>query len=406
LLQGQAIKAQLAISLANVRQSLEMSRDVAPPRLLTLTAADGVDARVSASFDVTDELCQLDIDLDFLRYVQSDAYDNLETFLHQLAKYHPGGAEEFARELDDAGRLLCSGGHFEVRASPVGDAPSLVTLRLSPQYFFSDRDGTLRSYACSYASSIQGAYSGVIQATFAQRCAQYAAIVTSAPLRDLGILDVSVMPDGCFCLGASGGREWYVNAARRFKDASLADADLRLLDQLADRLAALMEADERFRQFAWLGSCLQRHYGHVTVARQDVYGSIDAAVSLEWCAAPCSPALWPQLSLVRRFGAVCRVVDELDPEGRRLHVVDSGTDVKVHVKAKLSGQTFTKGHGIRLFAAHMQLDLRRGNALVMGDSETDLPMLKEVSCVRGTAAEAPAGRRCCSPTRPARTRCG
>lgn len=30
-------------------------------------------------------------------------------------------------------------------------------------YFFTDRDGTLKSYSCSYPSSIQPAYSGVIQ---------------------------------------------------------------------------------------------------------------------------------------------------------------------------------------------------------------------------------------------------
>lgn len=30
-------------------------------------------------------------------------------------------------------------------------------------YFFTDRDGTLKSYSCSYSASIQPAYSGVIQ---------------------------------------------------------------------------------------------------------------------------------------------------------------------------------------------------------------------------------------------------
>lgn len=66
----------------------------------------------------------------------------------------------------------------------------------------------MTDYACSYPSSIQGAYSGVIQATFAQRCTQCAAIVTSAPLQNIGILDVTVVPEGYFCYGASGGREW------------------------------------------------------------------------------------------------------------------------------------------------------------------------------------------------------
>lgn len=54
------------------------------------------------------------------------------------------------------------------------------------QYFFTDRDGTLKSYSCSYAASIQPAYSGVIQAQFARRCAQTCAIVTTAPMMRLG----------------------------------------------------------------------------------------------------------------------------------------------------------------------------------------------------------------------------
>lgn len=70
-------------------------------------------------------------------------------------------------------------------------------------FFFTDRDGTLKPYACTYASSIQPSYSGVIQATFAHRCTQNAAILTSAPLMNTGILDVNVMPDGYFAYGAS-----------------------------------------------------------------------------------------------------------------------------------------------------------------------------------------------------------
>ncbi|VDL68249.1 unnamed protein product [Nippostrongylus brasiliensis] len=57
-------------------------------------------------------------------------------------------------------------------------------------YFFTDRDGTLKSYACSYPSSIQPAYSGVIQAQFARRCAQTCCIVTTAPMMHIGFQQV------------------------------------------------------------------------------------------------------------------------------------------------------------------------------------------------------------------------
>lgn len=80
-----------------------------------------------------------------------------------------------------------------------------------------------------------------------------------------------------------------------------------------------------------------------------------------------------------RFGVICSLVAELDPMGTALHVHDSDTDIKIYLKAKLSGKIFTKGHGIRLFAQKMNLNVEEGNILVCADSESDLPMLKEVS---------------------------
>lgn len=77
---------------------------------------------------------------------------------------------------------------------------------------FQDRDGTLKSYSCAYSASIQPAYSGVIQvislpsrslislfssqAQFARRCAQTCAILTTAPMMNMGILDVGTIPEG------------------------------------------------------------------------------------------------------------------------------------------------------------------------------------------------------------------
>uniref|UniRef100_A0A1I7WNV9 Glyco_transf_20 domain-containing protein n=1 Tax=Heterorhabditis bacteriophora TaxID=37862 RepID=A0A1I7WNV9_HETBA len=65
------------------------------------------------------------------------------------------------------------------------------------------RDGTLKSYSCSYPTSVQPAYSAVIQAQFARRCAQFCAIVTTAPLVHIGILNMSTMPEGSksLCIG-------------------------------------------------------------------------------------------------------------------------------------------------------------------------------------------------------------
>lgn len=89
------------------------------------------------------------------------------------------------------------------------------------------------------------------------------------------------MPDGYYCYGASCGREWYVDASKKFKDDSISDADLELLDQMADRIQELLEKP-KYHRFAWIGSGFQKHYGHITVARQDCYGSVDEGKSAAW----------------------------------------------------------------------------------------------------------------------------
>ena len=121
--------------------------------------------------------------------------------MQTLGSFHPEGAEKYQEEVDRACALLSEGDHFH--------------------FVFTDRDGTLKSYSCSYPTSIQPAYSAVIQvitllldtvshqrthkieekkvvsqAQFARRCAQFCAIVTTAPLVHIGILNMSTMPEG------------------------------------------------------------------------------------------------------------------------------------------------------------------------------------------------------------------
>lgn len=115
--------------------------------------------------------------------------------------------------------------------------------------------------------------SGVIQAQFARRCAQTCAIVTTAPMMRIGVLDVSTIPEGYYYFGASAGREWFIDPASKFKDQSIPEADLELLDKLFTAIGDLLE-EPQFRHFTWVGSGLQKHYGHLTVAHQDVFGSV------------------------------------------------------------------------------------------------------------------------------------
>lgn len=63
--------------------------------------------------------------------------------LQTLHAYHPKSLTAFKEEVAGAVGLLYDADHF--------------------QYFFTDRDGTLKSYSCSYQASIQPAYAAVIQ---------------------------------------------------------------------------------------------------------------------------------------------------------------------------------------------------------------------------------------------------
>ncbi|XGW33076.1 hypothetical protein V3C99_017520 [Haemonchus contortus] len=341
VLKGMPIRPHFALSLENAKNSLENSC-MADSNLLVLETtshsedADG--ANTHATFDIIDELTELQKDLAFLSFIQSDETNNVEQFIDTLGSFHPSGPTAFAAEVEKAAALLTSGDHFH--------------------YVFTDRDGTLKSYSCSYPTSVQPAYSAVIQAQFARRCAQFCAIVTTAPLVHIGILNMSTMPEGYYAYGASAGREWYFNPAMQFKDDSVSDADLMLLNKAFDMVEDLLENPE-FRNFTWIGSGLQKHYGHITIAKQDVNNSI------------------PHRKSLQLFNEVSKIVNEVDPSGAILTIRENEYDIKIYTKAKLSGRIFNKGHGVRLIERKMGMQLQDGNILVCGDSDTDLPMLEE-----------------------------
>lgn len=67
------------------------------------------------------------------------------------------------------------------------------------------------------------------------------------------------------------------------QDDSISEADERTLEEVFERVKELLERPE-YVKFTYLGSGLQKHYGHITVARQDCYGSVDDTESAMWCA--------------------------------------------------------------------------------------------------------------------------
>ncbi|KIH65731.1 hypothetical protein ANCDUO_03946 [Ancylostoma duodenale] len=83
--------------------------------------------------------------------------------------------------------------------------------------------------------------------------------------------------------------------------------------EVFEQVSRLLERKE-FRVFTWVGSGLQKHYGHLTIAHQDIYGSVNSLLS-------------EQL-----FEEINRIVILVDPDGNILDVQRSNLDIKVLLK--------------------------------------------------------------------------
>ncbi|EFP02257.1 hypothetical protein GCK72_004652 [Caenorhabditis remanei] len=312
-------------------------------RVPVLIFANKQDLPTSASSEEISRKLNLDLLRDRTWHIQAcSALQNEginDGIAWTLISSHPISIDTYKKEVENAVELLYSADHFH--------------------YFFTDRDGTLKSYSCSYPSSIQPAYSGVIQAQFARRCAQTCVILTTAPLMHIGVLDVSTIPNGYYYFGASGGREWFIDSGHNFKDESIMKGEKAdVLASAYTRISHLLEEPE-FRQFTWAGSGLQKHYGHLTIAFQDVYRSITEAQGK------------------RLYEEVEKIIKDVDPQGTRLQLASTEFDIKVYMKTETDGRVFDKGDGLRMLCEKMHCDLTEGNVLVCGDSSTDIPMLKE-----------------------------
>ena len=253
VLKGIPIRPHFGISLNNAKESLLQACGFHTTILRVKTSTEHESGIAEAVFDIKTELDEFDKDLSFLKYVTSDDVYNIEQFINSLQEYHPVSVAKYREEAMAVADLFTDADHFN--------------------FFFTDRDGTLKLYSCSYPASVQPAYSGVIQAQFARRCAQTCAIVTTAPMMQIGVLDVSTIPEGYYYYGASAGREWFIDPSNKFKDTSVPEQDLELLDRVFLSISLILE-DPKLKHFAWIGSGLQKHYGHLTVARQDANKSI------------------------------------------------------------------------------------------------------------------------------------
>jgi hypothetical protein len=261
-----------------------------------------------------------------------------DALLARMEELHPGFQEQLNRAL-----AFCRGMHF-----PLG---CLLT----------DRDGTVNNYCGRYLSSVQSVYNAVFLSRFAAAAVGHAVILTSAPLSNGGLEDLTVSPPGTFVLAGSKGREYLDGNGRRRALAIEADKQERL-DRLNRRLTQLLQ-DPSYEIFGLIGSGLQFKFGQTTVARQDIYGSIPEADSHNFA------------------GVVGELVREIDPEGLYFRTEDTGKDIEIilTVEAEAGLKDFDKGDGILFLDSELALKLSRGENLVCGDTASDIPMVTAAS---------------------------
>jgi len=286
-----------------------------------------LDAQRSIGLDLGYEIGELATDVFFLEHDES-AFDGY------LGELHEGFEEQVQQGLE-----ALSGTRFQ----------ALLT----------DRDGTVNNYCGRYASSVQSVYNAVFLTRFARSCAERSVILTSAPLDNVGLADISVTPPSVFVYAGSKGREYFDTRGQRRQFPVEREKQARL-DELNARLRALV-AQPQHEKFALIGSGLQHKFGQTTIARQDISRSVPEQESLAFKA------------------TIEAIVGEFDPDAGLFRIEDTGLDLELilTVGGDESGDSrdFDKGDGIRFLDGDIPLELSEGVCLVCGDTGSDVPMV-------------------------------
>lgn len=225
--------------------------------------------------------------------------------------------------------------------------------------FFSDRDGTINNYCGRYLSSYQSVYNAIFLTRFMKTCGGESIIITSAPLADVGIIDMSIMPENTCTLAGSKGRE-YIDTDQNRHHFPITEERQAKLDELNKQLTELVGKKD-FHLFSLIGSGLQIKFGQTTIARQDVTSSI------------------PKKESDAFLKTITDLVHKLDPKKEFFEIEDTGTDIEIILIYEEDGTStrgYDKGNGIKFIADKVGINFNAGPNLVCGDTSSDLPMLE------------------------------
>lgn len=222
----------------------------------------------------------------------------------------------------------------------------------------SDRDGTVNNYCGRYNSSIQSIYNAVFLSRYAIYSADNAVILTSAPLKNVGLLDMSVSPDNLFIYAGSKGRE-YLDKNNNKHYLSIDSEKQKILDKLNNEIDNLLN-NEEYQIFALIGSGFQKKFGQTTIARQDIYNSIPPDISESF------------------FNQIINLVNYIDPTKKYLSIEDTGLDIEIILNINNEDnelKDFDKGDGVEFLDRNIPLNINKLGAIICGDTKSDIPML-------------------------------
>jgi hypothetical protein len=305
-----------------LEQLLDIPKDSGKYRLL-------IRDDIYIHLDLTYEIEELQKDLYFLRHSQDDFHRFLE-------KLHPGFTEQIGE-----GEHILKGMHFRT--------------------FITDRDGTVNNYCGRYKSSIQSKYNSIYLTRFATYCTQNSVILTSAPLNDVGLLDISINPSNIFIYAGSKGRE-YMGTDGIINRFPVEKEKQEKLDILNKRLSELVKKPD-YEIYSLIGSGLQFKFGQTTISRQDIYGTIPEDES-------------------KNFSMkVSDIVYAIDPGGEFFVIEDTGKDIEIILTIKGEGSShkpkdFDKGDGVGFLNRQLRLNMANGPNLICGDTLSDIPMVQ------------------------------
>ncbi len=321
LLSFDSVPKNQLVALKSALRSLELCMKEEHKTTLKIDDSEDIDV------DLTYEITELKKDIYYLENGENQ-------FLHYLESLHP----DYSSHVQNSVARL-EGKHFSC--------------------FITDRDGTINNYCGRYRSSVQSIYNAVFLTRFAKNVTSNPIMITSAPLKDIGIVNVSTIPDKVVVYAASKGRE-FIDLSGTRKSYPIDDQKQRLIDRLNQELGQLIE-DPANEIFSMIGSGLQLKFGQTTIARQDINGSIPEAKS-------------------KTFSAMVEsIVKKLDPAGENFRIEDTGLDIEIILTIsdeKAGLKDFDKADAVKYLDKELNLSMDKGPHLICGDTGSDVPMLE------------------------------